>query len=408
MDEMEILNSVPFESFFRTEIRILRYMGLSYFNRVFSNKEETEKWWEKITPLFGILIMSLLISMEIMKIIRVISISITLAAGIFTAMLSGMLCTFKAVRCWTHRKELFDFIRQLKVFWDTASSNKFITKNQLNSALYARSLRNYVIVLVFALAFSYAFPVYVGICKHFLYHRDEYFFTFSRIMYPVKYPFTINSFLRYFMCLFFEQVSEILAIVYWLCGDILFIQLTTHVSIQCEILVNRLHDLNKDNSSDDEGSRRQLVDIVLQHNQLFSHCQWLQRFFSPIAFFVTLINGLNLCFSLYRVDQQVSQGNWSHLIENTIHLINVFGQTILYCMHADLLTEKLGEVNNAIYYSNWVQSNKKLKMMVLMIMRRAQKEYRFTVYGIITLNLRQFTKIVNTAMSYFTLLRSFG
>lgn len=95
MDEMEMLNSVPFESFFRTEIRILRYMGLSYFNRVFSNKEENEKWWEKITPLFGILIMSLLISMEIMKIIRVISISITLAAGIFTAMLSGMLCTFK-------------------------------------------------------------------------------------------------------------------------------------------------------------------------------------------------------------------------------------------------------------------------------------------------------------------------
>ncbi|CAD6219138.1 GSCOCT00009250001.3-RA-CDS, partial [Cotesia congregata] len=407
-DQSATFDFVSFESFFHTEIRILRCMGLSYFNCVFSNKKETEKWWQKITPLIGLIIMSLLISMEVMKIIQVISISITYAAGIFTAMLSGMLCMFKAVRCWTHRKELFNFLQQLKASWESAYANKLLTKDELNNALYSRSLRNYVMVLVFALAFSYAYPVYVGIVKHFVYHSEEYFFTFSRIMYPVKYPFKINTFSRYFACLLFEQVSEILAIVYWLCGDILFIQLTTHVSIQCKVLINRLNNFNKDNTSSEEENCQQLINIISQHNQLFLLCKWLQRFFSPIAFFVTLINGLNLCFSLYRVDQQISQGNWSHLIENTIHLVNVFGQTLLYCKQADMLTEKLGEVNNAIYCSNWIQLNKKLKLILLIMMRRAQKEYRFTIYGIITLNLAQFSKIVNTAMSYFTLLRSIG
>lgn len=97
-DQSATFDFVSFESFFHTEIRILRCMGLSYFNCVFSNKKKAEKWWQKITPLIGLIIMTLLISMEVMKIIQVISISITYAAGIFTAMLSGMLCMFKVIR----------------------------------------------------------------------------------------------------------------------------------------------------------------------------------------------------------------------------------------------------------------------------------------------------------------------
>nr|WGO81796.1 olfactory receptor 122 [Microplitis mediator] len=409
MDEGKITNSMAFEDFLNGDVLVLRCMGLSYFNRVFSHNKETEKWWEKIIPFCGILTMCLLISLEIRLVLRVIVVDITLATEILTAMLSGMLCTFKAIRCWTHRKELFDFLRQLKTLWDTADSNKYITEDVLNIVLYAKSFRNYLTAVVISLAVSWGFPAYVVLGNHLIFHRDEYFFNLSMIMYPVAYPFTINSYSIYFSCLLFEQIAELLAIVFWLCGDALFIQLTTHVGAQCTILVNRLRGINKDgNGSDNQENHRQLADIISIHHKLYLHYCWLQRFFNPIVLFVTLINGANLCFSLYRVDGEINERNWSNLLVNVLHLVAVLGQTFLYCKHADVLTQKLDEISYAVYYCDWTNCDKKFKTMMLMIIRRAQKGYRFTIYGIITLDLMEFTKIVNAAMSYFALLRSFG
>ncbi|XP_057331699.1 odorant receptor 22c-like [Microplitis mediator] len=411
MSRIETINSVPFEEFFNAEIRMLRYMGLSWFNSVFSNDENRrEKWWEKITPLFGILILSLMLYFLTVALINIITIDITLAPEMFTALLSSSLCCFKAIRCWTHRKELFDFIRQLKVLWDTAASNKFITENIFDSVVYAKSLRNQLAVGLFLLVVTYGFSPYVILCSHFLSHRDEYFFNFSIIVYPISYPFEVNTFPRYFICLFFEQTVILLCYIYWLCGDVMFIQLTTHVGIHSTILVNRLHNLDRVAISDPKNKNiyHELSDIVASHYQQFIYCHWLRKFFSPIVLFVTLINGANLCFSLFRVDEEINDRNWSGLIVNVVHLLAVFGQTILYCMHAEILSAKLEEINYAAYFCDWTNSDEKFRAMVLMIMKRAQKEFKFTVYGIITFNLNQFTKIVNAAMSYFTLLRSFG
>ncbi|KAH0549147.1 hypothetical protein KQX54_006551 [Cotesia glomerata] len=269
MSGKELTNFITFEEIFNGDVWILRCMGLSYFNRVFSNKKETEKWWEKIIPLCGILTMSLLISMEIIRALRVIVVDIPDATEILTAMLSGMLCTFKAIRCWTHRKELFEFLRKLKILWETANLNNFVTDSILDTVLFARSLRNYLTYTCIALAVSYGFPAYIVLGSHLIFYRDQYFFNLSIIIYPVDYPFVINSYGVYFMCLLFEQVAELLAIVFWLCGDALFIQLTTHVYVQCMILVNRLHDINKTKIASSEENNKELADIIFRHHQLY-------------------------------------------------------------------------------------------------------------------------------------------
>ncbi|XP_057331959.1 odorant receptor 67c-like isoform X2 [Microplitis mediator] len=409
MEEEQFINSITFEEFLNGEVLILQCMGLSYFNRVFSNSEEIEKWWEKIIPFCGILIVCLSTYLELIRVIRVIDVDFTHAIDILSAMSSGMLCTFKAIRCWTHRKELFDFLRQLKTLWDSADSNKYISEDILNIVIYARSFRNYLTIIVIALAVSYAIPAYTVLGSHLIFHRDEYFFNFSMIMFPVTYPFTINSYSIYFSCLLFEQLVELLAIPYWLCGEVLFVQLTTHVGAQCTILVNRLRGINKDGSgSDNHENHRQLADIISIHHKLYLHYCWLQRFFNPILFFVTLVNGANLCFSLYRVDGEINERNWDILLSKVLYLVAVLGQTFLFCKHADVLTEKLDEISYAAYHCDWTHCDKTFKTMMLMIIKRAQNGYRFTTYGIITLDVMEFTKIVNAAMSYFAILRSFG
>lgn len=95
MEGGKLINSITFEEFLNGEILILRCMGLSYFNRVFSHSEEIEKWWEKIIPFCGILIVCLSTYLELIRVIRVIDVDFTHAIDILSAMSSGMLCTFK-------------------------------------------------------------------------------------------------------------------------------------------------------------------------------------------------------------------------------------------------------------------------------------------------------------------------
>lgn len=98
MSRLEIINSVPFDEFFNAEIRMLRYMGLLHFKRIFSSQEESEHWWEKITPLFGIITLSLMLYFLTVALIQIIAYDITLAPEMFTALLSSSLCCFKVIK----------------------------------------------------------------------------------------------------------------------------------------------------------------------------------------------------------------------------------------------------------------------------------------------------------------------
>lgn len=57
-------------------------------------------------------------------------------------------------------------------------------------------------------------------------------FDFSQTVYPCNLPFTIDSFVKYFICCTYQQCIVVAACIAWISCDTLFAQLTTHVSLQ--------------------------------------------------------------------------------------------------------------------------------------------------------------------------------
>lgn len=51
------------------------------------------------------------------------------------------------------------------------------------------------------------------------------------------------------------------------------------------------------------------------------------------------------------------------------------------------------KMSDAIYNSHWTDQDKKFKLMLLTMLIRAQKEYTYTAYGIISLNLQRVTTV---------------
>ncbi|KAK0088797.1 hypothetical protein PV325_010591 [Microctonus aethiopoides] len=106
--------------------------------------------------------------------------------------------------------------------------------------------------------------------------------------------------------------------------------------------------------------------------------------------------------------QQLATLDWSEASKSVSHLITLSIQTGIYCGYADRLTRSSTQVCRAAYYSQWADWSKENKMILIIIMMRAAKEYEYTSFGMITLNLKQVTTIANGAVSYFMLLRRFG
>lgn len=55
---------------------------------------------------------------------------------------------------------------------------------------------------------------------------------------------------------------------------------------------------------------------------------------------------------------------------------------------------KTASIENSIYNSEWVNNSNKFKKMIMMIMMRTTKEYKFTAYGILILNREQMAKVL--------------
>nr|AQN78417.1 olfactory receptor 15 [Meteorus pulchricornis] len=153
---------------------------------------------------------------------------------------------------------------------------------------------------------------------------------------------------------------------------------------------------------------RRLRDIAKQHDQLFEYCHLIETFYNPIIFLSVLSSAVNTCCCLYAMEAQVAAGNKNEISKSAFYLIVLALQIMIYCGYAETLTQSSMRVFQACTWAKWTDWNKRNKIILFIIMMRAQKEYEYTVYGMIVVNLNRLTLIANGSISYFMLLRNFG
>ncbi|XP_063994657.1 odorant receptor 13a-like [Diachasmimorpha longicaudata] len=396
-----------FRYFFSTDVFLLQFTGASSIGDVFENTPRRERWWELFVSICGIIVPSFVLFCEFTTVYLAAKKDLNFMIEALTATFSGLLSIMKGIRLWTHRVDLFNLLQNLSKLWESAKLNQLITSEMIKTAERTKRIRSYYCGVVIVLALSYCLRPYTLLLNHSLYAMNESY-DFSVTIYPATYPFSTGEYISYLICLAYEIIVMVCVITYWITCDGLFAQITIHLSLQFEILAEELKQINtihKDHSKV-YVENQQLATIAQRHNEMFLHCATAEDFFNPIIFLTVLINGAHCCFCMFSLEKELSNGDLNEIMKNLFHIMALSGQTIVYCGYADRLTHQTSKISDAIYNSAWIDQSKKFRLMLLTMLMRAQKEYIYTSYGIITLNLQRVTRIANAAMGYFALLRS--
>ncbi|KAG8037657.1 hypothetical protein G9C98_005868 [Cotesia typhae] len=340
-------NDTPFEKFWGFELFLLKLIGKS-LDGAFSGDHYKENFIEDLVFFFGFSLLSSFICFS-MYTLYTVELNITFAAEFVPLILSIFIVTVKASIMWFYKIDLFIILQQFNSLWIYARKKVNLTRRiskLLNTSEKVRFI--YLIALLFC-GFCYGSRPYIIMLTNYLGAIPDSNSTidFSILVYPLEYPFTYQTISRYIFLLIYETCLVYFCVIYPVC-DALYIHLMTHLAIN------------------------------------FSK---IQSIFSPVFFVTIILNGLDLCLC------ELSEGNWELLIKSSIHAVTLCVQILTYCDFSHSTTEMINSIDISIYNSKWVDSTAKYKKILILIMMRGSKEFKFTAYNIVTLDREQMTKV---------------
>ncbi|XP_011309953.1 uncharacterized protein [Fopius arisanus] len=344
-DDPNILQSW-FQHCFSGDIFMLQLTGLYSARHIFTRDVPISSYWE-ITPFIfcgGGLSFGLICDMR--NAFELAQTDIMLTIEIVAACLSSFLSIFKGLRIWLYRRELYDLIRLCYLRWKIQVSRKNITTYMVKNARTIRQFRIVYSIVVAALLTSYVVrPIRAYLL--FTFSQSNGSFHFSETVYPAHYPFVLNSARPFFLCIALETVGIFYLGLYWVTADALFAQLTTHLSIQFQILGNEIRHMRAStefSSYDTEEIMKGLKRNVDEYLELFGYVHSLEKIYNPILFATVLINGIDLCTCLYSLQYRIGESHWGDVGKDAVHASGIALQTLMFCVSAQRLNEEA--INN--------------------------------------------------------------
>ncbi|XP_076677887.1 odorant receptor 13a-like [Andrena cerasifolii] len=206
----------------------------------------------------------------------------------------------------------------------------------------------------------------------------------------------------------------------YFCLDNILCILCVHVSGQFRILQYRLtklcaqqEEMKDQNANTDVAyytstSYAKLKVYIRQHQKLIAYCAKLENVFTMIALAQVLIFSIIICLFGY----QIFMAN-SSFMRRCIFITTICGSVFMLLMFTyscNGLTEQSDNVGIAAYSASWtfLPMNKFGRMFrsdLMLVILRSRKVCCVTANGFFPVSLETYTKILSTALSYYTLLR---
>nr|XP_033341682.1 odorant receptor 13a-like [Megalopta genalis] len=219
----------------------------------------------------------------------------------------------------------------------------------------------------------------------------------------------------YFEILFVMQALCCLQVgVTFISLDNFLILVNTHVACQFQILQHRFSNLFDTSSKligqSDYADKcyKDLKEYIRQHQALIEYCNRSEAVFSLNILSYVLVFSVGTCLSLY----QALLGDVT--IERRMCFMCYVGGILFQLVlitHScgSLITESMN-IGPVVYATLWPalstnRSGRMLRRDVHMIILRSQKPCQLTAGGFFPVSLETSTKLVSTAVSYFTLLK---
>nr|UVB79133.1 odorant receptor 41 [Heortia vitessoides] len=224
--------------------------------------------------------------------------------------------------------------------------------------------------------------------------------------------------------------QTLLTVFFIVCGDIFFCVLLSHITAQFDLLCIRITRLifvpidgqliaeyplgrtsvkllqtNQDLASlestlQEEIILRELKEIAERHDTLIRFSNYLERLYSFPLLVNFIYSSIIICFCAIFIV----------MIENItefkykLFLITSLSQIWVLCYYGETLPKSSRNVSTALYNCGWYNSSVKVRRSIHIMITRAQKFVYISTYGFSIICLENYTKIIKTAWSYFTIL----
>ncbi|XP_011307592.1 odorant receptor 13a-like isoform X2 [Fopius arisanus] len=133
-------------------------------------------------------------------------------------------------------------------------------------------------------------------------------------------------------------------------------------------------------------------------------CNILQKIYGPIIVWQIVTNSAVICTVLFQISQakRLSLGRYILIIGYSGTKII---QTYIYSWAGSVLMLESEGLSESVYFSNWLEQCQRFKTSILFIL--TQKPLKITAASCMTVSTEMFIMTLNTAVSYFFLLKTF-
>nr|QHN69101.1 odorant receptor 15 [Sirex noctilio] len=282
---------------------------------------------------------------------------------------------------------------------------------------YAKSARkvtkSYLILIFNALLFFFSLPPIeiliaktngaLNVDKHFPFSATYPTFCYESFSFEVIYAS--------------QMIATIVCGLVILATDTLIATALLHTCGHFAILQKNLMKLNDDldyikhltNNSKklDEISRilrQKMFRLVKHHQIIIRFSDDMEKAFSPIMLLQVFASNLIICLVGLQVSTTLTDRY--KLIQYSSYLLMALFQLLLFCWPGDNLIVQSSMVSKTAYSVNWYEASILIKAEILFIILRSQKPSCITAGKFYVMCLENFSTVLSTSLSYFTVLRS--
>ncbi|XP_047514990.1 odorant receptor 4-like [Pieris napi] len=233
----------------------------------------------------------------------------------------------------------------------------------------------------------------------YLYHKIQGAPAYLDYIWHLSYPFDKTKPVYHEIVFVFEMYGGVVSVWSMLGSDILFMTMSSHISMLLELLQLKIRTLSYIQPSNKNNSYEDIVSVVKTHQKLIKYGNDLKDAFSMVNLINVLLSSVNICCVVFNILLEP----WMAM-SNKFFLGTALTQVGILCWYADDIYTASTGVAEAVYESTWYHSDTRSRGALLIMMQRSQKPLYFTAMKFSSITMKTYSSILTSSYSYFALL----
>ncbi|XP_032686526.1 odorant receptor 23a-like [Odontomachus brunneus] len=154
-----------------------------------------------------------------------------------------------------------------------------------------------------------------------------------------------------------------------------------------------------------EGQASAVRECVRSHNKAIKYVQVVHYIYAWSIFVEVAVCLINLTVSLLQLVSKLFL--WSEMMMSVAYILGELMHLLFLSLMAQFILDQSLNVHEAVYSSAWYNLSSKFQKDFVLILRRSSVPCQLMVGNMFVLSLETFCTILQTSMSYFTMLASF-